>query len=75
MPILCQFVPPRLRAAGYGFMNLIGVCAGALATEVMGRLDHAGTLAHGFAWLALPVGLAIALVLLLRPTTLNCTDS
>ena len=74
MPILCQFVPPRLRSAGYGFMNLIGVCAGALATEVMGQLDHAGKLAHGFAWLAVPVAIAIALVLWLRPTTLNCTD-
>ncbi|MEI7908213.1 MAG: MFS transporter [Verrucomicrobiota bacterium] len=74
MPVLCQFVPPRLRAAGYGFMNLIGVCAGAFATEVMGKLDHAGKLAQGIGWLAVPVAIAIALVLMLRPTTLNCPD-
>lgn len=75
MPVLCQFVPPRLRAAAYGFMNLIGVSAGALSTEIIGKLDKAGKLAQGIGWLALPVLVAIALVLILRPTTLNRTDS
>lgn len=75
MPVLCQFVPPRLRAAGYGFMNLIGVSAGAFSTDLMGKLDKKGKLAEGLGWLALPVGIAVLLVLLyLRPTTLNCTD-
>ena len=74
MPVLCQFVPPRLRAAAYGFMNLIGVSAGALSTEIIGKLDQSGKLAQGFGWLALPVVLAIVLVLMLRPTTLNKTD-
>lgn len=74
MPVLCQFVPPRLRAAGYGFMNLVGVSAGALATEVIGKLDQAGHLARGIGWLAVPVVVAVGLVLLLRPTTLNRSD-
>lgn len=74
MPVLCQFVPPRLRAAGYGFMNLVGVSAGALSTEVIGSLDRRGILSQGFVWLALPVVLAVLLVLVLRPTTLNKTD-
>jgi MFS family permease len=73
MPVLCQFVPPQLRAAGYGMMNLIGVSAGALATECIGKLDQAGKLAQGIGWLAAPVIIAIALVLTLRPTTLNRT--
>ena len=73
MPVLCQFVPPHLRAAAYGFMNLTGVSAGALATEILGKLDNAGKLAQGIGWLAVPVILAIALVLLLRPATLNRT--
>jgi MFS family permease len=75
MPVLCQFVPARLRAAAYGFMNLIGVSAGALATEIIGKLDKAGKLAQGIGWLAVPVVIAIALVLLLRPVTLNRTES
>lgn len=74
MPVLCQFVPPRLRAAAYGFMNLIGVSAGALSTEIIGKADKAGKLAQGIGWLAVPVVVAITLVLFLRPSTLNRTD-
>ena len=75
MPVLCQFVPPRLRAAAYGFMNLIGVSAGALSTEIIGKLDKAGKLAEGFGWLAVPVVVAVVLILMLRPTTLNQLDT
>ena len=75
MPILCQFVPPRQRAAAYGFMNLMGVSAGALSTEVIGGLDKAGKLAQGIGWLAVPVVLAVILVMMLRPATLNRSDS
>jgi ACS family D-galactonate transporter-like MFS transporter len=74
MPVLCQFVPPRLRAAGYGFMNLVGVSAGALSTQVIGGLDKSGKLAQGIGWLAVPVGVAVLLVLLLTPVSLNRTD-
>jgi MFS family permease len=75
MPILCQFVPPRQRAAAYGFMNLMGVSAGALSTEIIGGLDKAGKLAQGIGWLAVPVVLAVMLVMMLRPATLNRSDS
>jgi len=75
MPVLCQFVPPRLRAAGYGFMNLVGVSAGALSTQVIGGLDKSGKLAQGIGWLAVPVGVAVLLVLLLKPVSLNRTDN
>jgi MFS transporter, ACS family, D-galactonate transporter len=75
MPILCQFVPPRLRAAAYGFMNLIGVFVGATSTELAGRLDRSGNLAQGLSWLALPVVVAVVLILMLRPVTLNRQDT
>lgn len=71
MPVLCQFVPPRLRAAAYGFMNLTGVSAGALATQVLGGLDKSGRLAQGIGWLAAPVVIAVLLVLLLKPLSLD----
>ncbi|MBQ9411438.1 MAG: MFS transporter, partial [Bacteroidales bacterium] len=39
MPILCQFVPSRLRATAYGFMNTVGVAMGAVCTQVLGRMQ------------------------------------
>lgn len=74
MPILCQFVPSRLRAAAYGFMNLVGVSVGAFATEVLGKLQKSGQLAQGIGWLAVPVVLAVLLVLTLRPHSLDHND-
>ena len=72
MPILCQFVPARLRATAYGFMNMIGVFAGALVTQVLGKLKDEGSLDSGFIFLGLIVLVALAIQLLvLRPTTDN----
>lgn len=72
MPILCQFVPARLRATAYGFMNMIGVFAGALVTQVLGKLKDEGSLDSGFIFLGLIVLIALAIQLLvLRPTTDN----
>lgn len=69
MPILCQFIPSRHRATAYGVMNMMGVFAGALVTTLMGRWSDGGNLGAGFAWLALPLVVALALQLLvLRPT-------
>jgi len=69
MPILCQFVSPRNRAAGYGLMNMTGVFAGALITSVLGRSSDSGNLGNDMAWLAIPVALAIILQLTtLKPT-------
>ena len=72
MPILCQFVPARLRATAYGFMNMIGVFAGAMVTQLLGKLKDAGHLDSGFVYLGLIVLVALAIQLLvLRPETDN----
>ena len=67
MPILCQFVSPKHRAAGYGLMNMTGVFAGAFITDLLGKSTDSGNLGHDLAMLAIPVALAVALLL----TTLN----
>ncbi len=68
MPILCQFVSPRHRAAGYGLMNLTGVFAGAAVTEFLGKSTDSGNLGHDMALLAIPVAAAVLLQLtMLRP--------
>lgn len=72
MPILCQFVPSNQRATAYGIMNMVGVCAGALATTTLGKVADAGYLGFGFAIMA--SGLIIALLLqlcVLKPKTDN----
>ena len=75
MPILCQFVSPRHRAAGYGLMNMTGVFAGAFITSLLGKSTDAGTLGHDLALLAIPVAIAIALQLLtLKPKFADMTD-
>jgi hypothetical protein len=68
MPILCQFVSSRHRAAGYGLMNMTGVFAGALITSWLGKSTDAGNLGRNMALLAIPVGLAVLLQLVtLKP--------
>ena len=72
MPILCQFVPQKLRATAYGFMNTVGVLAGAGITSVLGRMTDNGDLGFGFAILAGVVLLAIILqITFLKPTVDN----
>ena len=72
MPILCQFISSRYRATAYGIMNMMGVFAGALVTTLMGRWSDGGNLGAGFAWLAAPLVVALALQLIvLRPTVEN----
>ena len=72
MPILCQFVSPRHRAAGYGLMNLTGVFAGAFVTELLGKSTDSGNLGRDMAMLAIPVAVAVILQLaVLKPTTAN----
>ncbi len=69
MPILCQFVSPRHRAAGYGLMNLTGVFAGAFVTELLGKSTDSGNLGRDMALLAIPVAVAVILQLsVLKPT-------
>ena len=70
MPILCQFVPSRLRATAYGFMNTVGVAMGAVCTQVLGRMQDGGHLGLAFAVLGIVTALALAVQLLvLKPTT------
>ncbi|MGD9931278.1 MAG: MFS transporter [Mangrovibacterium sp.] len=75
MPILCQFVSPRHRAAGYGLMNMTGVFAGAFITSWLGKSTDAGNLGHDLALLAIPVALAVALQLItLKPGVADKTE-
>ena len=69
MPILCQFVSPANRAAGYGLMNMAGIFVGAFTTNLLGKSTDAGNLGHDLAMMAIPVAAAIILLLAtLKPT-------
>ncbi|MCH3981686.1 MAG: MFS transporter [Prevotella sp.] len=72
MPILCQIISAKYRATAYGIMNMTGVFAGALITQVLGKWSDGGNLGLGFAMLGAIVALAVILQLaFLRPTTDN----
>ena len=72
MPILCQFVPARQRASAYGLMNMTGVFAGAIVTDVLGKWVNDGNLGFGFTLMAAIIGAALLMQLLvLRPKTDN----
>ena len=72
MPILCQFVSAKNRAAAYGIMNMTGVFAGAAVTSLLGKWTDGGNLGTGFAWLSVVVLVALGLQLyFLRPKTDN----
>lgn len=71
MPILCQMLPPRLRASGYGFLNLVGISTGAWLTPKLGDLkDHGVPLAQCFALSAGFALVAAGVMLGLRPRSL-----
>lgn len=75
MPILCQFVSPRYRATGYGIMNFVGISAGAVITEFLGKAADNGGMGHIFILLIIVVVIAIVLQLAtLRPKTINMTE-
>lgn len=68
MPILCQFVPQKLRATAYGIMNMAGVFFGAFITDFLGRSSDAGNLGKSFAMLGGVVLIAIMVQLIfLKP--------
>lgn len=72
MPILCQFVPSNLRATAYGFMNMVGVFAGAAVTQILGKFKDEGNFGFGFAVLGAIVALALILQLsALKPKVQN----
>jgi MFS family permease len=75
MPILCQFVSSRYRATGYGLMNLAGISAGAVITNVLGKSIDAGHLGRDFALMAIVVVAVIVLNLTaLRPKVIDKKD-
>lgn len=63
MPILCQFISAKHRGTAYGIMNMVGVCAGALVTQVLGSWTDQGSLGTGFAMMSVVVLLVLALQL------------
>lgn len=76
MPILCQFVSPRYRATGYGLMNLVGISAGAVITDFLGKSADAGNMRQDFALLSIVVAIAIVLQLvILKPKTVNMIEN
>jgi Na+-transporting NADH:ubiquinone oxidoreductase subunit NqrE len=70
MPILCQIVPPQLRATGYGFMNLVSISCGGFADWGFGALRDRhvplNLIFGAFAGIAL---LSAVVVLLIKPRT------
>lgn len=76
MPILCQFVPQKLRATAYGLMNMVGVFAGAFITNLLGKSTDAGHLGRDFALMAAVVAVALFVQLyFLRPQTNDFNDA
>lgn len=74
MPILCQFISTKHRGTAYGIMNMVGVFAGALVTQVLGKWSDGGNLGLGFAILGGIVVIALILQLAcLKPTTDNAS--
>lgn len=72
MPILCQFVPSRLRATAYGLLNTVGVAMGYVCTLVLGRMQDDGNLGAAFAVLGIVTALALVVQLsILHPKTDN----
>lgn len=70
MPILCQFVPSKLRATAYGIMNMTGVMMGAVCAQILGKWAEGGNLGLAFAVLGCIIAVAlVAQITILNPTT------
>jgi MFS family permease len=68
MPILCQIVRPKLRATGYGFMNLVSIGCGGFADWGFGSLRDLNVPLNIIFGVFASVALVSAvLVLLIRP--------
>lgn len=72
MPILSQIVRPRLRATGYGIMNLVSISCGGLADWGYGQLrDRRVPDAISFGVFACIALLSVGLMLCIKPQTSN----
>ncbi|MEO6742813.1 MAG: MFS transporter [Chthoniobacteraceae bacterium] len=68
MPILCQIVPARLRATGYGLMNMLSITVGGLAVKRVGAMRDAGAAPSViFSICAVAAAVSVVIVLLIRP--------
>ncbi|MDZ4818766.1 MAG: MFS transporter [Planctomycetota bacterium] len=68
MPILCQVVRPKLRATGYGIMNMVSTSCGGFADWGFGALrDRHVPLNVIFGVFAATALLSVVIVLLIRP--------
>ena len=68
MPILSQIVRPKLRATGYGLMNLVSIGCGGFADVGFGALrDHHVPLNVTFGVFAGVALISVVLVLLIKP--------
>lgn len=68
MPILCQIVPPELRATGYGILNMVSISFGAALTWGLGALrDHKVPILMPCIGTAIAAAVSIGLVLAIRP--------
>ncbi len=76
MPILCQIARAEHRATGYGFMNLVSISVGALATVALGWMrDHGIKFSIAFAASAAVACLSAVLILLVKPSVTNLENS
>lgn len=70
MPILCQVARPEHRATGYGFMNMVSISVGAVATVLLGWMrDHKIPFSVAFAISAGIAVISALLILALKPKT------
>jgi MFS family permease len=68
MPILCQIVRPKLRATGYGIMNMVSTSCGGFADWGFGALrDRQVPLNMIFGVFAATALLSVVIVMLIRP--------
>jgi MFS transporter, Spinster family, sphingosine-1-phosphate transporter len=68
MPILCQIARPEHRATGYGFMNMVSISVGAVATVALGWMrDHGIKFSAAFVVSAVVALLSALLILFLKP--------
>ena len=75
MPILCQFISKQYRSTAYGILNMAGVFAGAVITDVLGNSMEAGNLGRDFALMAGIVFFVIIIQLsFLRPKVVDMAD-
>ncbi len=72
MPILCQIARPEHRATGYGFMNLVSISVGGLATVALGWMrDHHIRFSVAFVVSAAVALFSAVIILFLKPRAEN----